>query len=387
MKINYLLIITAAGLALAGCNTEPDCHNVFYISGTEENPATRLYVESTAETGVSVSSSAIVDNDVRITLAIDNSKVDYYNNVNGTGYRPLPAENYRLDTTAVTIKTGQNVSNTVKLSIRSLDGLREGVTYCIPLSISSVENGDGKVLEASRTKYIVIGQVIRTKAAQMAPNYWTVDFSGDQSLRAVNRVTYEARVYINSYNPKSSEVGIATIMGMEENFILRFGDSEINPDQLQIAKESYKAASATGLPARTWHHVAAVFDGTQYLLYWNGKLQGATPVPYATLDFMAPGQDNNRFKIGASTQGNSRKLDALVSEMRVWKKALTPNDMLNNMCYTDPTADGLLAYWRFNGTDDRGNIPDLTGHGFDAKPNRTVIFTPGIKCPDVNNDE
>lgn len=377
-------MILAALLSLAGCKTEPDYHDVFYISGTEDNPAVKLYVEKTAEMGVSVTSSGIAESDVSITFGIDNDKVDYYNNVYGTNYQPLPAENYQLDAMSVTIKSGQHVSNPAKVSILSLDGLAEGVTYCIPLSIAAVENGSGKVLEASRTKYIVIGQIINTKAAQMSPNYWTVDFSGDPSLRAVPQVTYEARIYVNKYNSKSSEVGIATVMGMEENFILRFGDSEINPDQLQIAKESYKVATSTGLPIRTWHHVAAVFDGTQYLLYWNGKLQGSTPVPYSTLDFLITKNDHNRFKIGASTQKNSRKLDAIISEVRVWKKALTPNDMLNNMCYVNPTSDGLIAYWRFNGTNDNGNIPDLTGHGFDAKPNRTVTYVDGVKCPDVN---
>jgi hypothetical protein len=53
------------------------------------------------------------------------------------------------------------------------------------------------------------------------------------------------------------------------------------------------------------------------------------------------------------------------------------------MCYVDPTADGLVAYWRFNGSDANGNIPDLTGHGFDAVPNKTMIYADGVKCPDV----
>lgn len=382
MKTNCLLITIAAFLvAFAGCKSEPEYHDVFYFSGTEDNPATTLYVESTAEMGVSISSSGVVDNDVHITFGVDNARVEYYNNLYGTNYRPLPEANFSLDTKTLAIKSGQNISNPAKISILSLDGLEEGVTYCVPLSITAVDNG-GKVLEASRTRYIVIGQIIKTRAAKMSPNYWTVDFSGDASLRAVPQVTYEARIYVNKYNPKSSEVGIATVMGMEENFILRFGDSEINPDQLQIAKESYKVASASGLPVQTWHHVAAVFDGTQYLLYWNGKLQGATPVPYATLDFMYPGHENNRFKIGASTQGNSRRLDALISEVRVWRKALTPNELLNNVCYVDPTTDGLVAYWRFNGTDNNGNIPDLTGHGFDAKPRSAVSYSEDIKCPE-----
>jgi hypothetical protein len=384
MKTNYFLIAIAVFVAaLTGCRTEPDYADAFYFSGTEENPATKLYVDNTAEMGLSISSSGIVDSDVVISFAVDDDKVEYYNNVYGTNYQPLPAANYRLDTTSVTIKNGQNMSNVAKVSVVSMNGLAEGVTYCLPISITTVENGNGRVLEASRTKYIVIGQIIETRATQMAPNCWEVDFSGDASLRAVPQVTYEARVYVNNFNPKDMEVGIATVMGMEENFILRFGDSEIKPGQLQIAKESYKVASTTVLPTQTWHHVAAVFDGSQYLLYWNGKLQGTMPVPYTSLDFMVPGHDNNRFKIGASTQGNSRRLDALISEVRVWRKALTPNDMLNNMCYIDPASDGLIAYWRFNGADNNGNVPDLTGHGFDAKPERNMEYKAGVKCPDI----
>jgi hypothetical protein len=54
------------------------------------------------------------------------------------------------------------------------------------------------------------------------------------------------------------------------------------------------------------------------------------------------------------------------------------------MCYVDPTSDGLIAYWRFNGADANGNVPDLTGHGFDAQAQGTMQYVEGIKCPEIN---
>lgn len=51
------------------------------------------------------------------------------------------------------------------------------------------------------------------------------------------------------------------------------------------------------------------------------------------------------------------------------------------MCYVDPTTPGLVAYWRFNGADDK-KVTDLTGNGYDAMAAYTLKFMDHVRCPE-----
>ena len=81
------------------------------------------------------------------------------------------------------------------------------------------------------------------------------------------------------------------------------------------------------------------------------------------------------------TTPDGRLLNGSVSEARVWKRSLTANELQNNLCYVDPTSDGLVAYWRFNDADADGNVTDLTGHGYKAVASRSIVWVPGVRCP------
>ena len=70
-----------------------------------------------------------------------------------------------------------------------------------------------------------------------------------------------------------------------------------------------------------------------------------------------------------------------MSEARVWTRALSATELQENLCYVDPASNGLLAYWRFNGTEQAGNIPDLTGHGYTAVPAKPLAWVAGVRCP------
>ncbi|MNR29247.1 hypothetical protein D3C85_1466240 [compost metagenome] len=86
------------------------------------------------------------------------------------------------------------------------------------------------------------------------------------------------------------------------------------------------------------------------------------------------------FHVGFSERG--RYLNGYVSEARVWTRALTPNELQNNLCYVDPTTKGLLAYWRFNGAESGVNVTDLTGHGHTAVAAKTINYVEGVRCPE-----
>ena len=396
MKLNNIIILSLCAIILMGCIDNEDYRDVIYMSGVE-NSVSRLFTVdpelAASEIAFNVSSSDKMAKDMIVDLKADLSLIDSYNNRFMKNYKPLPEGSYKLSRPAidandtnkealnlnsnqVLIKSGSSVSTPMKLSISDLSKFEEGVTYVLPVSIVS-NNLGMSILRPSATIYFVINQTIVTKAAVLTSNYLQVDFSKnkDVSLTALPAVTYETRIYVNkfqSYNPY-----ISSVMGLEENFLLRFGDTSIKPNQLQIAKPGI--ASKTEFSTEKWFHIAAVFEGGNVRMYVNGELESSGNIAGVTALDLTHVYGDPMFMIGRSAKG--RGIDGAVSEMRVWKKALSPADLINNMCYVDPTTPGLVAYWRFNGADDK-KVTDLTGNGYDAMAAYTLKFMDHVRCPE-----
>ena len=103
-------------------------------------------------------------------------------------------------------------------------------------------------------------------------------------------------------------------------------------------------------------------------MYIDGKFAAGTPTQGESLNIAS--DNSGGFYLGAS-YGGGRLMYGYIAEARVWTRALSVNEIANNMNYVDPASKGLLAYWRMNAwepnTEGSGNIVrDLTGHGYDA---------------------
>ena len=67
--------------------------------------------------------------------------------------------------------------------------------------------------------------------------------------------------------------------------------------------------------------------------------------------------------------------DGYISECRVWNVARTTAELEDGICYVDPTSEGLISYWRFDGeTQEDGTVLDMTGHGHNAKPYGDITY-------------
>ena len=77
-------------------------------------------------------------------------------------------------------------------------------------------------------------------------------------------------------------------------------------------------------------------------------------------------------------------MNGVVSEARVWTRALTPTELVNNQCYVDPASEGLLGYWRLDSLNEENKIVDLTGRGNDGEPSNTSLVWEELKCPVVD---
>jgi len=86
-----------------------------------------------------------------------------------------------------------------------------------------------------------------------------------------------------------------------------------------------------------WHHVAGTTDGTTFRLYVDGVL-AASKSSNLSADFIG-------VAIGSNGSGTAGVFDGVISEARVWARALDQADIGGEVTGDEP---GLLGAWRLN---------------------------------------
>lgn len=156
MKLKYSIapLLFAALLSGTGCQEEAEVYPAVYMTDAQSNPDKSMTVEEApAKTSFTVSSSELARQDVHVKIEVQPQLIDAFNRKYGKNYR-VPAENcYAISATETVIEAGFSTSSPVEFTVTSIDGFAEGVTYCVPVSITSVSGGM-RVLEPSRTLYI-----------------------------------------------------------------------------------------------------------------------------------------------------------------------------------------------------------------------------------------
>lgn len=366
---------------MVGCHKSPEYKDVVYFTGTESSPVSSVYVDGPSSKSVTITASDKVTVDVTVPVTVDAAAIDSYNAANNTKYKMLPAGSFELESDHFVIPAGSNVSNPLSFNIVSMDDFEEGVLYCAPLKIGQASNG-WDALVPSQTIYLVINSIITTEVINLNRstyfNMKTMEKNPD--LANLPAVTMEARVYMNGWSNLGHK--IATVMGIEEHFVIRFGDGSIDRNQLQIAGRGVSFTSADHFDLGKWYHIVGIDDGSQIKLYVDGKLQFEGDSSGKSALNMGATAEGGGFRIGASA-GDTRPLPGYISECRVWKRALTILEAENNQCFINPAeAEGLIGYWRMNTMQD-GLLPDLSGNNFHGTPNNSPAFVGGIKCPVV----
>lgn len=371
-------------MLLVSCQEVADFKDVIYFTGTEDSPRITFTIEEPRDMGITVTATNKVETDTRVLLDIgDQSMLDAYNAKTGKKYVMPPAGSFNLDKNETVIKAGNNVSESVRFGVTSLDDFVEGTNYCVPLVITGTD-GDMPVLDASRIMYVVINRTIISKAVDLHGRcgFNVPQFITDPRVSALSQATMEIRVRVNSFPSESANPGISSLMGIEENFLFRFGDISIEKNQLQLAPaviggKKYFTTGETRYTTGKWHQVVCVYDGSSTSIYVDGKLDVKFSAGPGTINLNDDYFDG--FWFGQSCGG--RYLDGAISEARFWTRALTLNEIQDNACYVDPKTPGLLAYWRFNAVQEDGRVLDETGNGFDAIPHGSYTWIENVKCP------
>ncbi len=381
MKLNKLtvLFLATAAFAAGACQKSIEYRDVVYFTGTESSPMTSMYVEGPTAMGLTVTTSNKLESEVTVGVKVDPDALAAFSESQGIDYVMLPDGSYKLDENSFKIEAGKNVSLPVNFEITSMDDFVDGAKYCVPISLTETSNGMD-ILNASRTTYVVINQIINTQGPDLNQSYY-INFPtiiNNAMFSNMSACTMEIRVKMDGW--QNGNPYISSVMGVEENFLLRFGDVSCDKNQLQYAGRGASITSSSHFNTGVWYHIAVVDNGSTLTLYVNGNVEG-------TVDSSGKSAINlawdymDGFHIGRSERG--RLMDGVVSEARVWNRALNVIELENNQCYVDPNSEGLIGYWRLNELVD-GKFKDLTGNGNDGEPTSSVSWYGGLKCPVVD---
>lgn len=106
---------------------------------------------------------------------------------------------------------------------------------------------------------------------------------------------------------------------------------------------SYDGAKNTtaNLVDDTWHHVAAVMDGSTYTVYVDGSSSGSTDIGTTTIS-TTPSTNGDDFKIGARYDDNNTfAFNGYIDDVAVFNRALTStevSDIYNSERYFSPSS-------------------------------------------------
>lgn len=377
MKIS-LIKYTFFGLALAAsvtsCTSEGDKFeygkSAVFFTGTEIDPLIKFSVEDTpAAQTVSVMSTHPVSSDVTIHLAIDNSKLEEYNEANRTAFVAAPQGSVELVDDKLVIPAGKAFSNSTSMRVLSTEDFKEGESYVVPVTMTTVDGSD--VLESSRTVFYRISASLQFTALDISnPDSYSNFIFDDSQAVEMSNYTVEIKFWATDLGQRPGDIRrmISWTSKDESRTIgmLRFSENGQPAKSLQWCGLNGNVMFGSTFTEERWYTISLVCDGTKRLMYVDGQL-----------DAEATGDGNpvtfQRLEIGMSWENyrNSQRFPGRIAEIRVWDYARSAGEIANSICNVNPASEGLRAYWKMN--EGEGHIfHDASGNNMDIDWSKAV---------------
>ncbi len=124
-----------------------------------------------------------------------------------------------------------------------------------------------------------------------------------------------------------------------------------------------------------WYHVAGVIDPVKGMrLYIDGQIQSDTNTyTQATAALAYP------TVMGKWGFREIRYYEGLIDEVRIWQRALSPEEVAAHLCTTSIDGSNLVAYYAFNNAGD-SSITDLSANHYDATLSSTTHWEESRNC-------
>jgi hypothetical protein len=389
-RIYYIasIVAVAAGSLLAGCDNAEytPIDNSVYMADAAESLSREKNVQipaNGADVAVSVRLAKQVDYDVPVEVKIDTDFLGEYNAQHGTSYEMLPSQYMSVPDDATVIIKAREISGAFYVHVEGFNV--ENVQYVIPVTIKSLS---GNLHEsATQSQYIfVLDKVYPSCDGSVTPKFKLS--SGTTALHArpltgwnfsTPEYTIEFWARLEKYSTQNfamlSVYGNDGVTTDDYELYFRFGDANSGTDAVNGIKNYVnwkdRGLNLTGgynLIANKWTHWACVYTGDKTILYRDGEVYLTGPSKFPGTPWVI-----SEFNMIASHQATANT--ANVAHVRLWKKALTSDQLKANMYNeVNPTQSDLEAYWKMNeGAAFAGLLLDATGHGHDIEVTTSVL--------------
>lgn len=371
MRINSKSILAGMALGallLTGCNdAEYDTlSNQAYILQTNTNANSSLKLTVGAEvatTTVNVRLSDVANVESRYRLVYDTAVVNEYNRLNETPYASLPQESFSLSSEETTIEAGASVSTPITLTVPPYsEALKaSGKKYAIGFRLENT-SGNASVLPSGSKIVFILDQVVIQPVVVLDQSHYV----SQNLVKNYPLTEWTVEMNINKHI-LYTEVGHGNnqaIFGAgPDEIYIRFGDTSIEGNRLQIKTQGTQMNSLALFNEHTWYHLAFVCTGTKLYLYVNGQLDNSMDLP---------GKTTNVNSINICSPSTYWLGNAMYSEVRFWQRARSQAEIANNMYACDPTTPGLITYYKMN-EGEGYSFRDASGNGNNAETNGQAV--------------
>lgn len=170
-----------------------------------------------------------------------------------------------------------------------------------------------------------------------------IEVPDSPSLSVTGHLTLSAYIKINTNGPQQAIIEKYDVPG-RNGYLLRLLGGKLLADICDPNTCSQPpAAGATTVSTGTWHHVAAVFDGTSVKVYLDGILDGSVATNFVLTDGAAS------LKIGARGDDANTRLGGLIDEVKIYNRALSASEI---QTLSAPPPSQSRAYVTHQGTTD-----------------------------------
>jgi hypothetical protein len=304
--------------------------------------------------------------DVQVEVTVDPQLLERYNTDNSTEYQILPLEHTNFTQHGKVTIPAKDVSATLKIHVDKFD--TKNKRYALPLALSNVLEGDiEKSVSQSKFIYVLATPLTGAVPVMTGANNASVTVPNGTFGFHVSQWSLEAWTRMSGYNINNQ--AIFDIGSSDHGIYIRFGDANGPYNYLQVKTLGGQVQTERDLDANIWYHWAFVYDGTTFFIYRNGELN-------VKFDPPAPIGGDIRFDyIMMFNSGKRYFVDQCqMSQVRLWKKAISQTQIKNNMRYAiEPDNPDLIAYWPMN--EGSGNtFTDITGHGYNAVAGNGILL-------------
>ncbi len=362
--VNFIIAFTV--IAFIGCeNAEYEVKdNNVYLSDATTSEAKVVVMEGNINIDVNIRLAKKLDHDVELYIKINPTLLEEYNKANATEYNLIP--NIEIPDKGKVIIPAGEIGALCRIPLADFD--MKGKRYAISVELSDVAT---KGIERSNTLsnfvYLISKPLITSVPVMKGYNEKMVR-TAPATLWGITTKEWSLECLTNMSGYSNNNQAIFNMGSKDHEIYIRFGDANSPYNYLQIKTLGGQVETKRDLEQKKWYHWAFVYDGKTLTVYRDGEFNVKFEPPM-------PKGGSIRFDyVEMISSGSYFRDQCKMSQVRLWKKAISGDQIKNNMHFSiDPTNPNLIGYWPMN--EGKGNLfADITGNGHNGTADENILI-------------